>query len=234
VDVHVRQRIVTGGATPCVLLHGLAVSHRYLMPTARELGERPVYVPDLPGFGSSPSPAGVLDVGQQADVVVELLAPLGPVVLLGHSFGSQVAVEVALRRPDLVPALVLAGLCTDPAGATAPRQIGRLLLSLPSEQLVRQAPMVARDIRDAGPARILRTLHHAVRDHVQPKLPMLRMPVLLIRGGHDHVAPQDWQDHAAALIPRARAVTVDHAAHNVVTTAGPETAAEVRAFLSDL
>jgi hypothetical protein len=30
--LHVRQRVVGSTATPCVLLHGLAVSHRYLDP----------------------------------------------------------------------------------------------------------------------------------------------------------------------------------------------------------
>lgn len=33
--LHLRQRLTDSTATPYVLLHGLAVSHRYLMPTAR-------------------------------------------------------------------------------------------------------------------------------------------------------------------------------------------------------
>lgn len=232
VRLHVRQKVTAADGLPCVLLHGLAVSHRYLMPTARELGDRPVFVPDLPGFGRSARPAGVFDVRQHAAVVVALLESLGPADLLGHSFGSQVAVEVAARRPDLVSRLVLAGLCTDPAAATAWQQAGRLARSLPFED-PREAPILATDIWDAGPPRILRTVHHAVRDRVETKLPGLRVPVLLIRGRHDHVTPQDWQDHAAALIPDARAVTVDRAAHNVVATAGPQVGAAVRVFLGE-
>ncbi|WP_431886562.1 alpha/beta fold hydrolase [Micromonospora wenchangensis] len=40
------------GTPPVVLVHGLAVSHRYLTPLAETLGTtHPVYVPDLPGLG---------------------------------------------------------------------------------------------------------------------------------------------------------------------------------------
>jgi pimeloyl-ACP methyl ester carboxylesterase len=39
--------------------HGLAVSHRWLMPLAAELaGHHPVHVVDLPGFGLSATGAG--------------------------------------------------------------------------------------------------------------------------------------------------------------------------------
>jgi pimeloyl-ACP methyl ester carboxylesterase len=224
--------VVSETATPCVLLHGLAVSHRYLMPTARLLGPRSIYVPDLAGFGLSDKPSTVLDVGGHADIIAALLDTLGtaPAALLGNSFGCQVAVELALRRPDLVAALILVGPTTDPAAATARGQIGRLLRDLPHEDW-RQTPILAADVRDAGPRRILQTLRYAVNDHIDAKLPALRVPTLLIRGSRDRIAPQTWIDRAAALIPGARTLTVDRAAHNVVTTAGPESAAAVTTFV---
>jgi pimeloyl-ACP methyl ester carboxylesterase len=225
--------VISGTATPCVLLHGLAVSHRYLIPTARLLGSRSVYVPDLAGFGLSDKPSTVLDVGGHADIIAALLDALGtaPVALLGNSFGCQVAVELAVRRPDLVAALILVGPTTDPAAATARGQIGRLLRDLLYEDS-RQAPILAADIRDAGPRRILKTLRYAVNDHIDAKLPALRVPTLLVRGSLDRIVPQVWLDRAADLIPGARTVTVDRAAHNVVTTAGPETAAAVTTFIN--
>lgn len=231
--LHARHRPSTvTTATPCVLLHGLAVSHRYLMPTARGLRQRPVCVPDLPGFGLSDKPPVVLDVPGQARIVAALLDSLGtaPVALLGNSFGCQVAVEIAVSRPDLVAALVLVGPTTDPAAATALAQIGRLLRDLPHEDW-RQLPILGADIRDAGLRRIATTLRYAVRDRIDVKLPRLRVPTLLARGGLDRIAPQSWLDHAAALIPDSRTLVLDAAAHNAVTTAGPELAAAVDAFL---
>jgi pimeloyl-ACP methyl ester carboxylesterase len=231
-DLHVRQRVVAGGRTPCVLLHGLAVSHRYLMPTARCLGDRSVYVPDLPGFGLSGKPAAVLDVGEHAAVIAALLDHLGagPAAILGNSFGCQVAVELATRRPDLVATLILVGPTTDPAAATVTGQLRRLAGDLPHEDW-RQAPILAADIRDAKPRRIMRTLRFAVADHIEAKLPTIRVPVLLVRGGGDRIAPAGWVRYAASLTPGARTLTIEGAAHNAVTTAGPRLAAAVDAHL---
>ncbi|HXH11016.1 MAG TPA: alpha/beta fold hydrolase [Alphaproteobacteria bacterium] len=52
-----------GAALPVVLIHGLAVSSRTLLPTAMRLAaNRRVYAPDLPGFGRSTQPSKALTV----------------------------------------------------------------------------------------------------------------------------------------------------------------------------
>jgi pimeloyl-ACP methyl ester carboxylesterase len=235
VRLHIRQRSTsTFGATPCVLLHGLAVSHRYLMPTARAQRNRAVYLPDLAGFGLSGKPANVVDVGGHARILAEWLdaAGIGRVALLGNSFGCQVAVELAHRRPDLVAALILVGPTTDPAAASVTGQLRRWLLDLPFED-PRQIPVLAADLRDAGVRRVTATLRLAVRDRITAKLAAIRVPTLLVRGAHDRIAPQSWLDHLATLVPDAEMRVLHGAAHNAVTTAGPELAAAVDRFLAN-
>jgi pimeloyl-ACP methyl ester carboxylesterase len=88
-----------------VLLHGLAVSHRHLMPLAAGLARHhPVHVIDLPGFGLSDDPGTVLDVPEHAEHLAAWLAAAGApsAVVVGNSFGCQVAVELAVRHPDRV------------------------------------------------------------------------------------------------------------------------------------
>ncbi|HEU5110665.1 MAG TPA: alpha/beta hydrolase [Micromonosporaceae bacterium] len=218
---------------PCILLHGLAVSHRYLMPTARCLRQRAVYVPDMLGFGLSDKPTTVLDVGQHAEVLATWLDIIGtpPAAVLGNSFGCQVAVELASRRPDLVARLILVGPTTDPRAASMPAQAARLVRTLPGEDW-RQAPILRADIRDAGCRRIVATLSHAVRDHIETKLAGVRVPTLLVRGARDRIAPQLWLDRAAALTPGSVTHVIEGAAHNAATTAGPELAAAVATFLT--
>lgn len=229
--LHVRERAGEGGA-PWVLLHGLAVSHRYLMPTAAALPGA-VYVPDLPGFGLSGTPRRVFDVVEHADVMAAWIdaAGLGAVHVLGNSFGCQVGVELALRRPDLVVSLVLVGPTVDPAAPTAFDQVRRFARDLLHED-PKQLPMIAADVRDAGLMRVVRTLRHCVRHHIDQRLPLVTVPVLVLRGEHDTICPTSWTEQAAGLAPFGRADVIPGAAHNAVTTAGPSVAARASAFVT--
>jgi pimeloyl-ACP methyl ester carboxylesterase len=164
------------GALPLVLLHGLAVSHRYLMPLAAELaGHHPVHVVDLPGFGLSGDPGRVLGITEHADHLADWLeaADLPPVAMLGNSFGCQVAVELVVRHPDHVGGLVLVGPTMDPAARTASRQILRWLWDTVREDPLR-LPILLRDVRDAGPHRVVGTLGHALRDPSRTSFPRSR------------------------------------------------------------
>src|SRR5690348_16308623 len=76
------------GATPMVLVHGLGVSGRYLLPTAVRLAPfHPVYVPDLPGFGRSAKPPHVFDIPEMADALAAWMRAwhLADACLLGNS-----------------------------------------------------------------------------------------------------------------------------------------------------
>jgi pimeloyl-ACP methyl ester carboxylesterase len=229
--LHIRRRVDADPFKPVwALLHGLAVSHRYLMPTAAALPGS-VYVPDLPGFGLSGKPRLVLDTAQQADVIAGWMdrAGLTGAYLLGNSFGCQVAVELAVRRPDLVAGLVLVGPTVDPAAPTAGAQIRRWSVDLLSED-PHQLPMIAKDVRDAGPRRVLRTLGHSVRHHIERRLPLVTAPVLVLRGQFDPIVTPRWAAQAAALARDGSAGEVPGAAHNAVTTAGETVAARADAF----
>jgi pimeloyl-ACP methyl ester carboxylesterase len=235
--LHVRQRVDPhASGVAWLLVHGLAVSHRYLMPTAAALPGA-VYVPDLPGFGLSQRPVGVYDTGRHAAVLGALMDRLGltTAAVLGNSFGCQVAVELAIHRPELVSALVLVGPTTDPAAASKTGQALRWLLDLTRED-PRQASILLRDLRDAGLPRVLHTLQHSVRHRMQDRLSLVTAPVMVLRGERDPIAPPSWVDEARRLTRSgggARAsdpVDVPAAAHNAVTTAGPVVAARAAVF----
>src|SRR6188472_806762 len=99
------------GATPIVLVHGLS-SSRALKPLIRALGtRRPVYAPDLPGFGMSDQPIHPLDISGLADALRRWLFDneLAPANVVGISVGSQVAVDLAVHHPAALDRLVLVG-----------------------------------------------------------------------------------------------------------------------------
>jgi pimeloyl-ACP methyl ester carboxylesterase len=100
-----------GDGLPLVALHGAGVDHREIEAAVEAVvpsaGYRRIY-PDLPGMGRSTT--GDLTCN---DDVVRLLGEfiddlgVGPVMLLGHSYGAYLARGVAARRPDVVLGLAL-------------------------------------------------------------------------------------------------------------------------------
>ena len=104
-----------GEGVPVVLLNGIACSDAYWPVLADVLGAaRPVLRHDYRGHGRSEAPLDrdAVDVGTLvADLCLVLdAAAVGAAVLVGHSFGVQVALETARRHPDRVAGVVaLAG-----------------------------------------------------------------------------------------------------------------------------
>ena len=100
------------GSLIVVLIHGMGVSSRYLVPTAQRLApDYDVAAPDLPGFGLSGHPAQVLDVPGLADALAAWMraARIARAALLGNSFGCQIIADLAARYPELVERVVLQG-----------------------------------------------------------------------------------------------------------------------------
>lgn len=231
---HTRRSTDPGGGTPAVLVHGLAVSHRYLTPLAVALAPtHPVYVPDLPGFGLTEHPDTPYDVPRHAAHLAAWLDAyrLDRVCLVGHSFGAEVVAALAARRPDLVQALVLAGPTSDPAARSRRGQVGRWLVDTLHEARL-QAPILLRDVWDARPRRVVATLSHSVRNTIEADLVRVAAPTLVLGGARDPIAPARWREEAARLLPDGRSATVPAAAHNVATTAPTQVADAIRALLA--
>jgi pimeloyl-ACP methyl ester carboxylesterase len=98
-----RVGLRTSGSGPetYVLIHGIGVSSRYFRPLAAELARTAtVHTIDLPGHGVVPKPKHALSVPQYAEAVWAALAErgVGQPVLVGHSMGAQIAVEMASPR----------------------------------------------------------------------------------------------------------------------------------------
>ena len=96
---------------PVVLLHGFASSLNNwagVMPVLKE--DHRVIALDLKGFGWTDRPAGDYSPQAQAKLVWGLLDELGvegPVAIVAHSWGSSVALAMALQTPDKVRRIAL-------------------------------------------------------------------------------------------------------------------------------
>ena len=193
-------------ATPIVLVHSLS-SGRTLKPLIRALGtRRPVYAPDLPGFGMSDQPIHPLDIPGLADALRrwQLGNGLAPAIVIGVGFGCQVAVDLAATYPATVERLVLVGPMFDPKARSRARLAMRWARNAPSSS-PRLAPTIVHDFIDAGPWRSARTLRQALDDPIEDKLGDIEAPTLVVKPQRDHLVPEAWTQQVAELIPGLRA-----------------------------
>ena len=123
-------RVVTAGpadAPPVVLLHGQPGSPRGFDDLVAALPDHRTYAVERPGWGTSTAAAGGFRLN--ARMVADWLAAHDdrPAVVVGHSWGAGVALEMALTHPRHVAALVLIG----PIGARSAVTRGDRVLALP-------------------------------------------------------------------------------------------------------
>jgi len=164
---------------------------------------------DLPGLGPVPARADVQSYAQLADHVAGQIERRG--VLVGHSMGGYVSLDLTLRYPHLVSHLVL----TVASGGVDMARHGTL----------DWRPQA----RSEDPERAEWTL--APSADLAAELHRIEVPVLLIWATRDPISPLGVAEELAARLPRARLVTFDSDDHWVARARAPEAAQAIRDFL---
>lgn len=226
----------TSASTPIVLVHGLGVSSRYMLPTLRTLAPRwDVLAPDLPGFGLSDKPARTLTLVELARALSDWMDHNGlrQAVLLGNSLGCQVISTMAASQPERVRAAVLVGPTMDPTARRPLPAFARLLLDAPRERLS-ELPLAVTDYHRAGTRRIWQTFQDAVRAPVAEQLRAMHMPTLVVRGSRDPIVSQAWAQQVRDVLPDGRLVVIEGAPHAVNYSAPTALVQAVEEFLGTL
>jgi pimeloyl-ACP methyl ester carboxylesterase len=242
-DRQVRAHLIQhrpGGALPgaegnvpvFVLIHGIGMSHRYL----KRLGDRlsahgRVVLLDLPGAGWNRAPAARMPNANKAEMIEELLNELGvsSCVVIGHSMGVQSATELALRRPDLVPQLVLIGAAVDARRRTVPEQAMTLMVNNALEKPSLNSIQFT-DMLRCGPRWYLAELAVAMDYPLEERLPLVDQPVLILRGSRDLVAGSTWSRTLAETAFDGKLVEIGGAFHGVHHSAAEAVTESIMSF----
>ncbi len=223
------------GKAPVLFIHGALVSHLYFMPVAAILAHNyQVLVPDLPGHGESSKPEDALPVETQARMLRAWLAESGieRVTVLAHSYGCAIAVQMAIEYPELIGRLIFIGPAADPSTPLLFLQAVRLIMDgfyeHPAMFLI-----LMRDTFCTNLKRSIQTAEIMIGFDYLPKLPLIPIKTLVVRGENDPLASQKWVDKFVSSLPDARLIVIENSPHNV-QFAKPEVVAEaVTRFLEE-
>lgn len=99
--------IVVGEGRPVVLLHGVGLRAEAWGPQIDALRDNyQVIAPDMPGHGQTPPNPQFRVLDDYVRAVLHLLRTLDePAVVVGHSMGAMIALELAKAAPDRVGAV---------------------------------------------------------------------------------------------------------------------------------
>jgi pimeloyl-ACP methyl ester carboxylesterase len=219
----ISKRETKTGEIPFVLVHGLGVSSRYMVPLANELAPRhPVYAPDLPGHGRSEKPKRVLNIRELAEALCDWLhaVRINRAVFVGNSMGCQVLVELA----DLHPACMLAAALLGPTMDQTVSSPLSHVVGLFKDQLwepLSLIPLQAFDYLNNGPIRTIVEFRNALRHDMLARVSRLQAPCLVMRGEHDTIVSQPWVEMLAQHLPQADVQTISGAGHALNYNAAP-------------
>lgn len=220
-SVHVRDEGPRADRSPLILLHGTSSSlHTWEGWVVGLRSQRRVISVDLPGYGlTGPFIDGDYRLEHYTRFLTELLHKIDVkhAVLVGNSFGGQVALEFTLAKPDLVDQLILIDALGYPRNATSV-PLGFRIAQTPGlnkwMQYILPRPMVEDSVRNVfgnpdhvTPALVDRYYDLTTREGNRAALPErfkflpttqsarriknIKKPTLILWGGRDRLIPPD-------------------------------------------
>lgn len=237
------------GDPSLVLIHGNVASSRWWEPVSGRLAEQLSVVRlDLRGCGRSERPGRGHAVPQYSADVRELIRALGleKVVLVGHSLGGSIAMDLVTSVPGAFQGLIL----INPApaeGMITPRERRPLIeQTIRDRNLMRMAlaaviPTAAEgplfealvdDAMIAGPTMVPNYVSLEYADY-RKQLAAVRIPTLIIYGTLDTLITLDMIAHTQEAIPGSELVLYEGIGHSPNVEAPERVASDIIRFVQE-
>jgi 3-oxoadipate enol-lactonase len=246
-----------GQGPAVVFVHGFPLDGRIWEDQLREFSrDHRVIVPDLRGFGQSPS-SDAFTIESQAEDVHKLLEELGglPYVLAGLSMGGYVALACARKCPTDLRGLILVDTRAEGDSPEAREGRGRMIdlvrasgsaavanemmPKLIADSSAKSRPQLVKRLRQIMENCPPLTIEHALaamrdRPDMTEYLPSISMPTLVVVGESDAITPPAVAKSMADAIPQARLQVIRGAGHMTPMEQPQEVNRAIRGFLESL
>lgn len=220
-----------GSGDLVVLLHGWGSNIKLFANLVDLLSQKyTVVAMDMPGFGMSEEPPSAWCVDDYVQFVVDFLADYDnkKITFLGHSFGGRVIIKLN-SRTDL-PFEIDRVILVDSAGILPPKtnkksfrtryyKAGKAVLSTKLAKKIApdalenfRKKMGSADYAAASPL-MRQVLVKVVNEDLEPLLPNIKCPTLLVWGVNDTATPLSDGEKMEKLIPDSGLVKLENAGH---------------------
>lgn len=221
-----------------VILHGWASyqAHWVKFQSRFKAAGFKVLKPDLPGFKTAISrPFNTQDY---VNWLKSYLQDKGKMILIGQSFGGQVAIQFTAQNPQKVERLILIGAAGIRREFNLKKQIfwllaktGKMLTSSPLAKKIFYRLAREWDYTKASPV-MKKTLQNIVKDDQRENLPKIKVPTLLIWGSDDRYTPLRHGRLMHRLIPNSVLKVIAGGRHGLHFTHPRELVAAIKEFCS--
>ncbi|MCT4558994.1 MAG: alpha/beta hydrolase [Pelagimonas sp.] len=248
-EVGALAAITTGAGPDVLMIHGVGLRAEAWNAQMDALAvDHRVVAVDLPGHGHSPLPAGDLDLAAYTDAIAAGMT--GPAMVMGHSMGAMIALDLAIRYPHLVTGVVALNAIYQ--RSTAAKQAVRaraasldgVTMADPSGTLDRwfdPSPSPERQacatwLQEVNPAAYRMAYDIFAREDgpAPAKLADVACPALFLTGQDEPNSTPDMSRAMAGIVPQGRAQIIENAAHMMPMTHADEVNAHLRRFATEI
>lgn len=232
---------------PVILIHGAGGTHLSWPAEIRRLPGQRMLAVDLPGHGKSPG-LGKHSIPEYSRCLLDFMDTLGifKAVLVGHSMGGGIALDLALNHPGYVAGL---GLIASNArlrvaqaildGLALPATVPATLQTIVDWSYGPQVDddlkkLAARRLAETRPAVLSGDMVACNDFDVLQRLPEIQLPTLIVCGTEDRMTPLRYSESMAIQISNAALQTIDSAGHMVMLEQPRRVAGILNIFIKSL
>ena len=238
-----------GDGPPVLLLHGVGLRAEAWSRQIDALStHHRVTAPDMPGHGESPAPAAPLSLAEYTDRIAATLHD--PAIVVGHSMGAMIALDLAARYPDRTRAVAALNAVFErpPEAASA---VKARAARLDGHTNPDPAPTLHRWFgNETSPERsachdwlttvnpqgyrMADTAFAQATTPTRDRLKNLTCPALFMTGAEEPNSTPEMSETMAALAPQGRARIVEGAAHMMPMTHADTVSAALLSFAREV
>lgn len=232
---------------PFILIHGAGGSHLHFPPELRRLNGYQIAAIDLPGHGKSEG-IGSQSVSDYVQSVQNFMdaTNLPAAIIIGHSMGSAIALQLALNAPERVLALVILGggsrLRVAPSilentanEATFPLAVKNITeASFGSEASPRLKELATKRMSETRPTVLYGDFIACNNFDISETLSKIEKPTLILCGTEDKMTPPKYSKLLHEQIPNSELTLIEGAGHMFMLEKPHEVAEAVERFVEKL